>query len=271
MAGAEVCDNDSPDCSPLCACNVGFHLEGGICTNDFLDCEVLFGTGVQTWDGSAYGLCLIVACDSGWHLDGDACVGDTQACTIANGTGSQQWVGTNFGPCQPVACDADYHLDGDACVSDIQSCSIANGTGQQRWDGASFGDCQIVACDAGFGDCNAFGADGCEANTASDVNNCGSCGTVCAAPNAIELSCSNYACTPTLCLGDYHLELSACLSDTRACTMEAGVDAGVVTASQRWTGSAYGSCNAQSCALGYSLGFLNSFPSGEFRTICQLN
>jgi hypothetical protein len=101
------------------------------------------------------------------------------------------------------------------------------------------------------------------------VNNCGSCGSVCRAPNTIELSCSNYSCTPTLCLGDYHLELGACVSDTRACTMEPGLDEGVTSATQRWTGSAYGACNAQTCATGYSLGFITSFPSFELRSICQ--
>jgi hypothetical protein len=180
-------------------------------------------------------------------------------------------LGTDFGLCQPVRCDADFHAEGNLCLSNTRSCSVANATGQQRWDGASFGGCQIVACDAGFGDCNGDAADGCETNTASDVNNCGGCGTVCAEPNTIELSCDAGSCTPTLCLGDYHLELGACVSDTRSCTMEAGLDAGVLTASQRWNGSAYGSCSAQTCALGYSLGFITSFPSFELRTICQLN
>jgi hypothetical protein len=52
--------------------------------------------------------------------------------------------------------------------------------------------------------------------------------------------------------------------------MEPGLDAGVLTASQRWTGSAYDACSAQTCATGYSLGFSFSFPSGALRTICQL-
>jgi hypothetical protein len=210
-----------------------------------------------------------VACDADYHLDGDGCVSDTRACTIANGTGSQQWLGTDFGLCQPVSCDGGFHVEGNLCLSDTRSCSIANGTGQERWDGASFGGCRIVACDVGFADCNGRAGDGCEANISSDANNCGSCGTVCAAPNAIETSCNASSCEPTLCLGDYHLESGACVSDTRACTMEPGLDEGVTSATQRWTGSVYGSCNAQSCALGYSLGFLYSFPFGEPRSICQ--
>lgn len=72
-----------------------------------------------------------------------------------------------------------------------------------------------------------------------------------------------------VCDSDYHLELDACVSDTRACTMEPGLDEGVTAASQRWAGSSYGACNAQSCATGYSLGFVSSFPSFELRTICQ--
>jgi hypothetical protein len=102
------------------------------------------------------------------------------------------------------------------------------------------------------------------------VNNCGRCGGVCAAPNAIEMSCNAGSCEPALCLGDFHIEGGSCLSDTRACTMEPGLDAGVTSATQRWsTGSSYGACNAQTCATGYSLGFISSFPSFELRTICQ--
>jgi hypothetical protein len=52
--------------------------------------------------------------------------------------------------------------------------------------------------------------------------------------------------------------------------MEPGLDEGVTSATQRWTGSAYGACSAQTCATGYSLGFSISFPSGALRTICQL-
>jgi hypothetical protein len=51
--------------------------------------------------------------------------------------------------------------------------------------------------------------------------------------------------------------------------MEPGLDEGVTSATQRWTGSAYGACNAQTCATGYSLGFITSFPSFELRSICQ--
>jgi hypothetical protein len=45
------------------------------------------------------------------------------------------------------------------------------------------------ACEAGFGDCNASLKDGCEIALASDQNNCGACGAVCA----------NGACTAGAC------------------------------------------------------------------------
>ncbi|MCB9634583.1 MAG: hypothetical protein H6721_20860 [Sandaracinus sp.] len=43
------------------------------------------------------------------------------------------------------------------------------------------GDCRVVACLPGFGDCNDFPLDGCEADLATSLTSCGSCGHGCRA------------------------------------------------------------------------------------------
>jgi len=52
----------------------------------------------------------------------------------------------------------------------------------------------VLACSAGFGDCNANIVDGCETSTATDIANCGTCGTACSANNDTP-TCSAGVCT----------------------------------------------------------------------------
>lgn len=79
--------------------------------------------------------------------------------------------------------------DTGGCLSAMDCDPIANGQ-----PACAMGTCVLGFCDAGYFDCNASLVDGCEAATASDVNNCGTCNTVCSnLPNATE------ACTAGLC------------------------------------------------------------------------
>jgi MYXO-CTERM domain-containing protein len=64
------------------------------------------------------------------------------------------------------------------------------------------GSCQVVSCDAGTDDCNALPADGCEATTASDPDNCGSCGNTCSYPHAMS-QCTASVCQMDFCDGGY--------------------------------------------------------------------
>ena len=53
-------------------------------------------------------------------------------------------------------------------------------------------------CNANFGDCDGNVLNGCELDLTSDVKNCGSCGMVCAAPNA-ALTCQGAMCQLQSC------------------------------------------------------------------------
>ena len=53
---------------------------------------------------------------------------------------------------------------------------------------------------------------------------------------------------PGLCDLNFHWEADACVSDTRACSP---LPANTTAGTQIWTGSAYGSCTATTCASGY--------------------
>ena len=64
-----------------------------------------------------------------------------------------------------------------------------NYTGQQL--------CSIATCNAGYNDCNLIRSDGCETLAATDVNNCGGCGSICA--NLALQFVNNYSCSSGMC------------------------------------------------------------------------
>ncbi|RME22898.1 MAG: choice-of-anchor D domain-containing protein, partial [Deltaproteobacteria bacterium] len=64
------------------------------------------------------------------------------------------------------------------------------------------GSCQIVSCTGTWQDCNTNPLDGCEVNTASDVEHCGDCATACGFPNA-GASCQNGSCVMGACNQDW--------------------------------------------------------------------
>ena len=66
------------------------------------------------------------------------------------------------------------------------------------WSRACFGS----GCAAGYGDCNADPADGCEVDTTGDIENCGGCDQVCAYTNA-EASCNDGSCAMGDCLAGF--------------------------------------------------------------------
>jgi hypothetical protein len=73
-----------------------------------------------------------------------------------------------------------------------QVCSVTGGIGTVA--GAAVTDVALTCeCAAGQANCNGTAPDGCEVTTATDQNNCGGCGTVCAVPNATP-ACTGGAC-----------------------------------------------------------------------------
>ena len=59
--------------------------------------------------------------------------------------------------------------------------------------------CQSLQCSGTMADCQNGATDGCETNTATDVNNCGACGIKCPAPSNGEAACVDGACGVSAC------------------------------------------------------------------------
>lgn len=113
------------------------------------------------------------------------------------------------------------------------------------------------ACNDGFSDCDGNPANGCEANSASDVSNCGACGRVCGSTNTTApTKCSASKCTFTCKTGFDH------------CTGPAAVDQGCetdLTTSGANCGVCGHSCLGGMCVAGRCQPFQlasASFPSG---------
>ncbi|MCK6549784.1 PKD domain-containing protein [Myxococcota bacterium] len=78
-------------------------------------------------------------------------------------------------------CETDLLTDADSCGQCGLACSYAGASGV-----CSGGACALGACNAGFADCDAQPANGCEVVIASDAQNCGACGHVCPSGRSCE-------------------------------------------------------------------------------------
>ena len=110
------------------------------------------------------GTCTLGACTSGY---GNCDTDPTNGCETAINTVA------NCGTCGTI-------------------CNLANAT-----EACTAGACAIASCSAGFANCDANPANGCETPT-NTLTNCGGCGLSCARANAAE-SCSAGACTLGAC------------------------------------------------------------------------
>jgi hypothetical protein len=106
-------------------------------------------------------------------------------CSNANGTTS-----CTGSVCVPVCgagfgnCDANPNNGCEASLKTLPNCGtcgtvcdLAHAT-----ESCATGSCVLSACDAGYSNCDGNGLNGCEVNTATDMNNCGTCGKVCTNP-----------------------------------------------------------------------------------------
>lgn len=216
-----------PGCNPEHACPTGLDCCGGACISTKADlnncgaCGKVCDTLAHTTVKCAEGACKIASCDLGWadctggDTDGcetdiftkvETCGGCGTPCTVANGTGKCEG-----GACKVASCSTGFDdCDGVAsngceqqlntlthCGKCGQGCSVPNATGN-----CGDGNCRIGACNTGWKDCDGIPATGCEINTATNPNNCGTCGTVCPSTGGTP-ECAAGVCKYSTCAAGF--------------------------------------------------------------------
>jgi hypothetical protein len=239
-------------------------------TSDCGACGVRCAAGANATATCAAGTCALT-CAAGYaNCDGNAANGCERAVGAdANNCGACGNVCSGGRTCQAGSCTASVCSAGRAncdgqeangcevtlasdvnhCGSCGAACSVAHGT-----PSCASGVCGLAACDAGYANCNASAADGCETDTRADVGNCGACGVACAFDHAAAV-CTNGTCALGTCRAGFadvngvaadgcEVDLS---SDPRNCD---GVG-NVCEAPHGTAGCAGGECTVASCTPGF--------------------
>ncbi len=117
-----------------------------------------------------------------------------RACSFPNGVGACTAGACALAACNPGfadcdnnpanGCETNLNTSPGSCGACGRTCAFANAAGS-----CALGVCTLGACNAGFADCDGNPGNGCETNTARDVNHCGACGR----------ACSTNACVAGVC------------------------------------------------------------------------
>jgi hypothetical protein len=215
VCAVATCSGTYANCDGNAAngCEINTNIDTANCGG----CNTVCG-GEHAKASCSAGKCAI-ACDTGWgDCDSDAangCETDLNAnlqhcgtcstvCSAAHATSS-----CFGGACQIGGCDAGWgNCNGtatDGCEKQLNVLTDCGGCGKtcsfvNAAASCGTGTCVIASCNAGFGDCDGLATNGCEVNTNTSDNHCGSCATVCSSTNGTP-SCVAGACSITCSIG----------------------------------------------------------------------
>ncbi|MBK8691199.1 MAG: hypothetical protein IPN17_02545 [Deltaproteobacteria bacterium] len=234
------CGTCSTTCSggtnarPVCGAGV-CRLE---CAAGFADCDGDARNGCEAaLDGTAScGACGVI-CSGGTPLC--ATSGGASACASGCAAGQVRCSG---------AC-ADTRTD----VTDCGSCGNACPAVANAARTCTAGACGF-ACNAGFADCDANPANGCEVFTGTDARHCGGCGTACAAGANATATCALGRCGLDCATGFADCDANpanGCEVDTRA----SAAHCGVCGRSCPGGANATATCAAGACGVACAAGF----------------
>jgi len=147
------------------------------CTAERLDCDGKPANGCEVAKNSSIQHCGACghACPVG---EGSTALCLNGQCSFSCDSGWDDCL-ANVGGCEtPV--DADPNHCGD--------CTTVCAGGPHAKPHCEEGACKL-ACDGGFADCNGLTIDGCESNTASDGEHCGSCAMSCQGGKCVKGTC----------------------------------------------------------------------------------
>jgi hypothetical protein len=245
-AAACPVENNKPTC-------VGGMCTVGTCTTGFLDCDQ------EVADG----------CESNPQTDRNNCGG----CGMPCASGELCVSGVCALSCQvgQTVCEADGGAEYCANTSnDALNCGGCGNACPVNHDSPTCieGQCHLGGCATGYSDCNTSANDGCESNTQTDVNNCGTCGNVCSATNA-TVGCTGGVCTITGCATGYAncdgAYSNGCEVNTQTDHANCGTCSNECGAANASAACSSGTCAITSC----NTGFANC--NGLYSDGCEVN
>jgi len=211
------CDSGWLDCNSSDAdgCEVDRYSDPDNCGNCGSRCVYLNGVGICMG-----GFCHLDSCVAGYDdCDNNEATGceintntDVNNCGFCDnvcpsGTGTPI---CNNGSCEISQCSAGL-ADCDANPADCETnirdgdpnncngCGIVCDLPNAVEDCVNY-TCVVDSCDTGWGNCDSQDPNGCETDTTSDINNCNTCGNVCAfdhaAASCVSSQCIMGACDP---------------------------------------------------------------------------
>ncbi len=133
-------------------CSVGFHVCGNSCANSTSPGSC----------GTSCTPCVVPNASAGCNTSGQ--------CTV--GTCTPGYADCNMNPAD--GCEVNTNTDPNNCSGCGLKCVLPNAA-----PACVGGACAIGSCNPGYADCNMVPTDGCEVNTSTDPNNCGTCGFQC--------------------------------------------------------------------------------------------
>lgn len=211
LCGADCVPNNDPNtgcgavsCDP---CNLGHAV--AVCAGQ--QCAIDHCTlNYQDCDGDTSN-----GCEVQLNTDVNHCGSCLKKCQYANADALCQAGNCFFDKCKAGYTDCDGNPDTNGCEVhtdvDVVNCGKCGSQCSFQHGVASCvgGGCVLSKCDAGYSDCNANTADGCETYTDGDAKNCNTCGNVC--PGAVG---KTPICTKGVCgLSDCQTPLADCDKD----------------------------------------------------------
>ncbi len=229
-------------------CPLACGTANGVASCVMSACRIACTTGYGNCDGQTPN-----GCETNLNTTVASCGACGRACALAHATS-----GCAAGACTVVTCDAGWaNCDGNAangCETDLnntvgscgacgRACSLPNATPACR-----SGACAVSMCAAGYGDCDAMAANGCETNLNTTVTSCGVCGRACSLPNATA-ACTAGACAVAACAPGFGncdgMAANGCETDLRSTNSNCGTCGTVCGAGTVCSGSLCGSiCGA---------------------------
>ena len=163
------------------------------------------------------GVCVITTCDApfddcddnpanGCETNTDTSAGNCgtcgTACMFNNATGVCTGGTCAIGVCNGAFEDCDNNAANGCEVNTLTSAAHCGGCNAPCAGGANgVGACQNgtcgLTCNNGFGNCDGLLANGCETNTATNVDHCGQCARACVGTFVASKSCNAGACNST--------------------------------------------------------------------------